>query len=484
MSEYDERLEKINRLREEGEIVYKGRYDVSHTAAQARELTDGSAASLAGRVVLKRTFGKLLFATLQDRSGRIQFSLKVNDVGKETFDRWAKDFQLGDYVGLAGEMWTTQKGERTLGATELVVLSRAIRPLPEKWTGLTNQELRYRKRFLDLVSNEETRERFQMRSRMVSYIRRYLDDRDFLEVETPILQAAACGASARPFSTHHNSLDCDFYLRISPETYLKRLVVGGFERVYEIGKNFRNEGMDPSHLQEFTMLEWYVAFWNYRDNMTFVRELIQAVVEKFCGGLVVEYEGQKLDFSGEWPVVDYRDAVKEETGIDLHVVRDVETLKKEVKARGFDEGEDEDFVSYAGMVDWLYKKTVRPKLIQPMFLVHHPSELVPLARRSDEDGTRLDMFQVVVNTWEIVKAYSELVDPTEQRARLEEQMELRAAGDEESMMLEEDFLECMEYGMPPISGLGLGIDRFIALLTDSPTLRDVVLFPSMRPEGQ
>jgi lysyl-tRNA synthetase class 2 len=315
----------------------------------------------------------------------------------------------------------------------------------------------------------------------VSFIRRFLDDHDFLEVETPILQAAACGASAKPFVTRHNALDRDFYLRISPETYLKRLVAGSLERVYELGRNFRNEGMDGSHLQEFTMLEWYAAYWNYEDNMRFVRELIQAIVERFCGSLTIEYQGKSLDFSGDWKVIDYREAVLEHTGIDLRTVRTVEELSEAIKSRKLDVDLSGQ-ISYAGLVDSLYKRTVRPLLVQPTFLVNHPTELVPLARRNDEDPSRLDMFQVVIDTSEIVKAYSELVDPLEQRHRLEEQMALRQAGDEESMMLEEDFIECMEYGMPPISGLGLGIDRLIALLTDSPTLRDVVLFPPMREQ--
>jgi lysyl-tRNA synthetase class 2 len=363
------------------------------------------------------------------------------------------------------------------------VLSKAIRTLPDKWAGVADMEIKQRQRYLDLITSEETRKRFTTRSKLISFIRHFLDENDFVEVETPILQAAACGASARPFITKHNALDRDFYLRISPETYLKRLVAGSIERVYELGRNFRNEGMDGSHLQEFTMLEWYAAYWDYQDNMRFVRELIQKAVEKFCGQLVINYQGKTLDFSGDWEVIDYREAVKAQTGIDLHAVRTVEALKDAIQSRGI-AVDLEGQVSYGGLVDSLYKRTVRPNLIQPTFLVNHPVELVPLARRNDEDPTRLDMFQVVVDTVEIVKAYSELVDPLDQRSRLEEQMALRQAGDEESMMLEEDFLECMEYGMPPISGLGLGIDRFVAFLTDAPTLRDVVLFPPMREAGK
>jgi len=314
---------------------------------------------------------------------------------------------------------------------------------------------------------------------MVSAIRRFLDGYDFLEVETPILQETASGAAARPFITRHNALDEDFYLRIAPETYLKRTVAGSFDRVYELGKNFRNEGMDPSHLQEFTMLEWYAGYWDYRDNMRVVRELILTVMDEVLHTTQVTYQGIELDFGAEWAEIDYRDAVAQHTGIDLTRVRDLPTLREQV-GRVYPGSDLAEAPSYAAMVDLLYKRTVRPSLIQPCFLLHHPVELVPLARRSDDDPTRLDMFQVVVNSWEIVKAYSELVDPVDQRRRLEEQMDMREAGDDEAMMLEEDFIEAMEYGMPPMSGLGLGIDRFIALMTDAQNLRDVVLFPQMR----
>jgi lysyl-tRNA synthetase class 2 len=351
--------------------------------------------------------------------------------------------------------------------------------MPDKWAGVVDTDVRYRKRYLDLLGNPESRQRFLVRSRLIAFIRRWLDERGFLEVETPMLQAAASGAAARPFSTHHNALDRDFYLRISPETYLKRVVAGGFDRVYEIGRNFRNEGIDTSHLQEFTMLEWYAAYWDYTDNMTAVRDLIVAALEEVTGSTSVELDGVTLDFGAAWPVIDYRTAVRDATGIDLAVVRDVDTLKAEIAERGIADDLG-DTVSYGALVDLLYKRTVRPSLVQPCFLVHHPAELVPLARRNDDDPSVLDMFQVVVAGWEIVKAYSELVDPVEQEERLLEQVRLREAGDDETMMMEDDFIEAMRHGMPPMSGLGLGIDRFVALATGAPTLRDVVLFPLLR----
>ena len=452
-------------------------YRTDAVAADAAAAPDGTAVRLAGRVVLWRRMGGLIFGHLQDRSGRVQVSLSKTDLGAEVVKEWSRAVKIGAFVGIAGSLSTTRRGERTVAISAMTVLNRTVRALPDKWQGLSNVEARYRRRYLDLLVNAESRERFQTRANIIRRIRRLLDDNDFLEVETPILQEAASGAAARPFITRHNALGEDFYLRISPETYLKRIVVGAYDRVYELGRNFRNEGMDSSHLQEFTMLEWYAAYWDYRDNMAFVRELILTVLDDVLGTRAVTYEGVKLDFGADWPEIDYRAEVERRTGIDLTVVRDLPTLRARVAELGLDVGTSP---SYAGLVDLLYKKTVRPDLVQPCFLVHHPAELVPLARRSDTDPTALDMFQVVVNGVEIVKAYSELVDPAEQRQRLEEQAALREAGDDETMMLEEDFIEAMEYGMPPMSGLGLGIDRFVALLTGAPTLRDVVLFPTMR----
>ncbi len=452
-------------------------YRTDAVAASVKDAPEGTTFRLAGRVVLWRRMGGLVFGHLQDRSGRTQISLSRNELGADAFKEWSRTVKIGDFIGVAGSSYTTRLGERTVAVSELTVLNRTVRALPDKWQGISNVEARYRRRYLDLLVNADSRERFQARAKIIGCIRRFLDDNDFLEVETPILQEAASGAAARPFVTRHNALGEDFYLRISPETYLKRVAVGPLDRIYELGRNFRNEGMDASHLQEFTMLEWYAAYWDYRDNMNFVRELILTVLDKVLGTRTVTYDGVKLDFGADWPELDYRTEIARRTGIDLTVIRDLPTLRERVAGLGLDV---EKAVSYAGLVDLLYKKTVRPGLIQPCFLVHHPVELVPLARRSDEDPTRLDMFQVVVNGWEIVKAYSELIDPVEQRLRLEEQAELREAGDDEAMMMEEDFIEAMEYGMPPMCGLGLGIDRFVALLTDAPTLREVVLFPAMR----
>ncbi len=477
------RRDKIARLRELGIVPYAERFETTHTLTDAVALDDEAPCRVAGRLVSHRSFGKLIFAHLMDRSGRAQVSFEKAVLDAVSFEVAGKLLDVGDFVGIEGELWTTRKGERTVRANALTFLAKGLRPLPEKWHGLSDRELRARQRYLDLIANADSRERFVTRSRVVQFIRRYLDDAGFMEVETPILQAASSGAAARPFVTHHNALDRDLFLRISPETYLKRLVVGGLERVYEIGKNFRNEGIDPSHLQEFTMLEWYAAYWSYRDNMRVVRDLIQSLVTEFAGGTTLTYQGVDLDFGGDWPEVDYVTAVRDATSVDLASHDTLESLASAVKA-SVPEIDVETYPSYPSLVDALYKKTVRPSLIQPCFLVHHPSELVPLARRNDANPRILDMFQVLVNSWEMVKAYSELVDPIEQHARMLEQQAYREGGDDETMMMEEDYIECMEYGMPPISGLGLGIDRFVAILTGVESLRDVVFFPSLRDERE
>ena len=469
-----------------------GRFAVTATLAEARAAAEAAGTDLddvgpdaelvrvAGRVMLWRHTGKRTFATLLDQTGRLQVSLQRDDMDPDTYRALAKRVHLGDHVGVEGYRYVTNTGEPTVGARSVTVLQRAQEPMPDKHAGIADADLRYRKRYLDLLVNDESRQRFLTRTRVVSAIRRWLDGRDFLEVETPILQGAASGAAANPFSTHHDALDRDLYLRISPETYLKRVVAGGFDRVYELGRNFRNEGIDASHLQEFTMLEWYAAYWDHTDNMAAVRQLVQDVMTEVLGTTTVTFQGVELDFGGEWPVLDYRQQVLEHAGIDLAEVRDVDGLKAAIVAAGIAGDDLAEAPSYASLVDLLYKRTVRPHLVDPCFLVRHPAELVPLARRSDDDPTVLDMFQVVVNGWEIVKAYSELVDADEQEERLLEQVAMRAAGDDETMMMEDDFIEAMRHGMPPMSGLGLGIDRFVALLTDAPTLRDVVLFPALR----
>lgn len=472
------RREKLAQLREAGVLAYAERYETTHTVQEALAQDDGSTARIAGRLMSLRSFGKLAFAHLRDRSGRGQISFKKPELDEQA-KLILKYCDTGDFLGVEGEVWTTKTGEKTLNVRKLEFLSKGLTPLPEKFHGLKDQEAIYRQRYLDILMNEGSQYNFEVRSRVIRTIRQFLDDNQFLEVETPILQAASSGAAARPFSTMHHALKETLFLRISPETYLKRLVAGGLERVYEIGKNFRNEGTDRSHLQEFTMLEWYCAYWDYRDNMRFIQSLIRHVLQSTIGTLTVEYQGQTLDFGADWPVIDYREAVLEGTGVDIMAHEDFKTLLAEIKAKAPHVQVDKA-KSRPALIDLLYKQTIRPKLIQPCFLVAHPTEMVPLARRNTKDSRVLDMFQVVVNTWEIVKAYSELVDPIDQRARMEEQQRYREAGDEETMMMEGDFIECMEYGMPPMSGLGLGIDRLVALVTNVDSLRDTVFFPTMR----
>ena len=398
----------------------------------------------------------------------------LDELGEEGMER-AREIALGDIVGVDGVRWTTRKGEPTVRVKSFEVLQRTRTGFPDKWTGVTDVETRYRRRYLELALDDDARQRFLKRTRIIDSVRELMAEHDVLEVETPVLTPQASGASARPFVTHHNALDVDFFLRIAPETYLKRLVAGQFDRVYEIAKCFRNEGLDPSHLQEFTMLEWYCAYWDHTDNMRFTGELLKRAAVAANGSTKVSYQGEELDFGGDWPEVDYRSAVGEETGIDLAAIRDVDALAGAMRDKNIDVPEAET-VSYARLADSLYKRTVRPKLVDPCFLVGHPKEMVPLAVRNADDPDKLDMFQVVANGWELAKGYSELVDPDEQRARLFEQ----AGGDDEAMALEEDFIDAMEFGMAPMSGVGVGIDRLTALLTDAPSVRDVVLFPQMR----
>ena len=452
-------------------------FDVTHLSGEVPDLAEEERVRVAGRIVLFRGFGKLAFAHLQDRRGRVQVAFTLDELGEEGMAR-AKEIALGDIVGVDGVRWTTKKGEPTVRVKTFEVLQKTRTGFPDKWVGVTDVETKYRKRYLDLALDPDARGRFLRRTWIVDAVREVMARHDVLEVETPVLQPQASGASARPFVTHHNALDVELYLRIAPETYLKRLVAGQFDRVYEIARCFRNEGVDPSHLQEFTMLEWYCAYWDYTDNMAFTQRLLEAAAIAATGSATVTHQGRDLDFAGEWPVVDYRTAVREESGIDLAAIRDVDALAAAMRERDIEVPETEE-VSYARLADALYKRTVRPKLQDPCFLVGHPAELVPLARRNAEDPAKLDMFQVVANGWELAKGYSELTDPEEQRARLLEQ----AGGDDEAMALEDDFIEAMAFGMPPMSGVGVGIDRLTALLTDAPTLRDVVLFPQMRAAG-
>lgn len=476
------RKAKLELLRELGVNPYPDRWKRTHSLAEARELpeeTEGVA--VAGRVMLLRKISKkLIFLTLQDRSGSMQISLRGDTLPNEVRNLLRRTLDLGDLLGIRGRIWRTRTGELTIDAEEGSILAKALRPMPEKWSGVADSETRYRQRYLDLITNEDSRARFRLRSRLVKATRDFLDRHEFEEVETPVLQTKASGALARPFFSHHNALDIPLTLRIAPETWLKRLIVGGYERVYEFARCFRNEGMDPSHLQDFTMLEYYVAYWSYEENMDFTRDLLQHVVQEVTGSLQFQRGDVTIDLSGEWPRKRMTDLIEEATGLDVTQMKDPAELRAWIRDKGLPDDELEK-MGYASLVDHVYKKTVRPSLVQPTFVIAHPIELSPLARRNDENPGITDRFQLLINGWEVVNAYSELVDPADQRSRFEEQAAAKEAGDEEALDVEDDYLLCLEYGMPPTSGWGMGVDRIVTLLTDQDNLRDAVLFPLLRP---
>lgn len=475
------KLEKIDRLRELGVNPYPERFERTHTLAQAADLPEGTpSVRIAGRIVSRREFGKLAFFDLQDLEGRCQASVQQDQVGKEAFQQFLKLVDIGDFVGVAGQTYRTKVGQPTLQASEFVLLGKTLHPLPEKYHAIADQELRYRRRYLDLIMDEGTRRRFLQRGRLVRAMRNVLDRHGFLEVETPVLQVKPSGALATPFETHHEALDMPVYLRIAPETYLKRCVVAGYDRVYEVARVFRNEGMDPSHLQDFTMLEYYVAYWNYVDNMDFTETFLRETLESCLGTLRLEHQGVTLDFGAPWPRRSLAELVLEYARIDLQHFTDAGSLRAAIADRGI-KLEGTEKLGRGALIDQLYKKVCRPHLIQPQFVTSHPIDLSPLARRSDRSPEISDRFQLLARGWELVNAYSELVDPTDQRKRLEEQAQLRAAGDAEAMVMDDDYLLAMEHGMPPMSGWGLGVDRFAALATGVENLRDVVLFPLMKP---
>jgi lysyl-tRNA synthetase class 2 len=388
---------------------------------------------------------------------------------------------VGDFVRVEGPLWRTKTDELTVDARDARLLAKGLRPLPEKWHGLSDVEARFRQRYLDLLSNERSREIAVLRSRTVSALRRFLDERDFLEVETPVLQPLYGGAAARPFVTHHNQLAQDLYLRISDELYLKRLVIGGLDRVYEIGRNFRNEGMSRKHNPEFTMLECYQAYADFNDMMDLVQAMVQSVAGSVLGTLRFASHDATLDLSGDWRRTTMRDVILEETGVDVAAADDLASLREAVRARGLDPG---DAPTWAVLVDDLFSEQVEPKLVQPTFVTHYPTDLSPLAKRSPDDPRVVERFELFMAGFELANAFSELNDPDDQRARLEEQQRLHAAGDEEAHPLDEDYLRALEYGMPPTGGLGVGVDRLVRVLADAPNLREVILFPHLKPERE
>ena len=464
---------------------YPDHFVRTHEIADARLLEDGTTdVKVAGRIVLMRKMGKMSFLTIQDIKGKIQISIKIDMVGEEAYDFFKKYIDIGDFIGVCGEVFTTHTGEKTIRAASYEFLGKALKPLPEKFHGLTDTESIYRYRYLDLITSEESRNKFLFRSKFIKKLRDYLDKEGYIEIETPILNNKPSGATAKPFITHHNALDIDLYLRIAPETYLKRAVVGGFTKVFEIARCFRNEGMDTTHLQDFTMIEGYGAYLNYKDNMKFLQNMLQSIIKDLFGTLEIKVGDKLVDLSGTWPVVSFRDLILQYSNIDIKVYNTKESLLNKIKEDRIEIDSETPLenLGYGNLVDQLYKKVARPNVIGPIYLTEHPIDLSPLARANDDDKTITDRFQLVINGAEIINAYSELVDPVDQEQRLLKQAALKANGDEEAMPMDYDYIEAMEYGMPPISGWGMGLDRLIQLLTSSENIKDVVMFPLMKPK--
>ncbi len=489
--EFKNRLEKLNGFKRAGFNPYPERFEKKHEIRELLEYAENnqifSATEInretnefvtAGRIMTLREHGKITFANLQDFTGKIQISFSQNILGSDLYSL-IKFFDLGDFIGVTGKIFKTNKGEITLMVYDFSFLGKAYRQLPEKFHGLKDREILYRQRYLDLLVNPDTKKRFIQRSNIINFLRNYLLKNKFFEVETPILTPTASGALAKPFITHHNALDTDFYLRIAPETYLKRLIVGGYEKVFEFAKCFRNEGIDPSHLQEFTMLEYYVAYWNWEDNKNFTEKLVSELVFYIFGKYKINLFGKELDFTPPFPVITMRDVIWENSKIDINNVKDKSDLLLKIKKAGINLDNTEK-LGLGNLIDSLYKKVARDKIIKPTFLINHPISLSPLARANDFNKNIADRFQLIVNGWEIVNAYSELVDPLEQKQRLIEQNELKNKGDEEAMMMDDDYIKAMEYGMPPISGWGMGIDRLCTLFSEQENLKDVVLFPLLK----
>ncbi len=463
---------------------YPERFERTHELCKAKELADGvDGIRIAGRIMSMRKMGKLSFLTIADIEGKIQIAVKKDVVGEEVYEFFKNGFDLGDFLGVEGEMFTTQMGEKTIRANQIFFLGKSLRPLPEKFHGVQDTEICYRQRYLDLCMNEDTKDRFLKKYRFIREVRCYLEDNGYIEIETPVLIDHPSGATARPFISHHNALNMDVFLRIAPETYLKRAIVGGFTKVFEFARCFRNEGIDTTHLQDFTMLEGYCAYYNYRDNMKFLQDMLTTVVMKIWGTPEIEVNGNTINFASEWEVVTFRELILRDCGIDIDNYATAAELLAKIEEQHIDlaSATDPHRLGRGNLIDLLYKKVSRPKLVAPTFLIAHPTDLSPLARANDDNPELSDRFQLIINGAEIINAYSELVDPREQRNRLMEQARCKANGDEEAMVMDEDYVTAMEYGMPPISGWGMGIDRVLQVLMGTDNIRDTVMFPIMRP---
>lgn len=481
LTETDVRKEKLARLYDENIDPYPARVERTHTLQEV--ITNFSSLGeerlfVVGRVRALREHGGSIFVDLEDGTARVQVYIKEDGVGEQFFSFFTNYIDIGDFIEIAGTAFVTKKGQQSLMASGGRLLAKALRPLPEKWHGLKDVEVRLRKRYLDLLANSEVSKLFVQRAKMITAMRSFMDEHGFLEVETPILEHTPGGADALPFITHHNALDVDFYLRISLELHLKRLLVGGYERIYEVGKVFRNEGIDREHLQEFTEMEFYWAYQDYNGLMLFIEKLYTHMLKVVFERDYIEVEGERLDFNGPWQKIDYFDLFKENTGIDLSAITDSTILRKEVEKLSL---HDIDMsVGDGRLIDQVYKRLCRPHIKGPAFLINHPLSISPLAKKKSGSPLQVERFQVLIAGSEVGNAFSELNDPLDQRARFEEQMKLRDKGDSEAQMLDEDFLEALEYGMPPAAGFGVGIDRLFMLYAGVSSIRETVLFPQMR----
>jgi lysyl-tRNA synthetase class 2 len=477
-----QRREKLTQLREEKEKAFSEKYETTHHAVEVEnnfEELEEKEVKLAGRLMAIRTHGKASFADLMDMSGKVQLYVKQNNIGEDRYE-FFQDLDLGDLVGITGTVFKTNRGQISIRVSSFELLTKSLRPLPEKFHGLKDKDIRYRQRYLDLIVNPDVKETFVIRSKIIKEMRRYLEDQGFLEVETPMMHPIAGGATARPFVTHHNTLDMDLYLRIAPELYLKKLIVGGFEKVFEINRNFRNEGMSYKHNPEFTTMELYQAQADYHDMMELTENLVSHLAEDVLGTTTLEYEGTELNFTAPWDRITMVEAVKKYADVDF---TEFETAEKAYEAAASVGVKPEEGLSYGEVLNEVFEERVEEKLIQPTFIIDYPIEVSPLAQKIEDDPRFTYRFEAFVYGREIANAFSELNDPEEQKRRFEKQVEMREAGDEEAQMMDYDFIRALEYGMPPTGGLGIGIDRLIMLLTDSSSIRDVILFPTMRPES-
>lgn len=479
------RREKLAEIRAKGIEPYGGRFIRTHQAGEVADNfleLEGQNVTVAGRIMSRRGMGKATFAHIQDGARQIQVYLRLNDIGQEAYELFSK-LDIGDIIGASGKVFKTKMGEITIAVEKFTLLSKSLRPLPEKWHGLKDVDLRYRQRYVDLIVNPNVREVFEARSKIIRAIRVFLDRKGFLEVETPMMQTIAGGAEARPFITHHNALDINLYLRIAPELYLKRLLVGGFERVYEINRNFRNEGISTKHNPEFTMLELYQAYADYHVMMDLAEELISTVAAEVMGTTKIEYEGTVIDLSTGWTRMPMLEAVKMHSGLDFSVLKDdAEARDAAKKAQLGIELEGTD--TWSSVLNKVFDEVVEPRLIQPTFIMDYPVEISPLAKRKAENPDLTDRFELFIYGREMANAFSELNDPIDQKGRFLKQVEKRKAGDDEAHMMDEDYINALEYGMPPAGGMGIGIDRLVMLLTGSSSIRDVLLFPLMKPRDQ